>query len=337
MPALTHHRRGGRRPPLRLTVTCVLSAIAGALLLAPAGGQAARAPAIAPLQDTVTLLGSQTVRGKPSAGGRKVASVSARRPLTGAHTVLPMLAQIQDDHGKFWFKVRLPGRALGGATPPRTGWISASRTTRSTTPWHIVVSVGSRRVIAYRDGKRMRSFAAIVGAPSTPTPRGEYFVEENVGLSARRAGAPFALALSARSGVFQEFEGGPGQIAIHGINNIGGRLGTAVVARLRAPGHRQRHVARHAHEIGHAGHHQVGRRIGLPPACSPGGGPMDAQTRPRPFISSMRAMVATSCATFSVLAFTVTVTPMTHMRTSAPTARPDRSGRASIAWSSSTM
>jgi lipoprotein-anchoring transpeptidase ErfK/SrfK len=228
MTAVERHRRGGHRPPLRLSVTFVLSAVAGALLLAPAGGQAAQAAGVAPLQDTVTLLGSQTVRARPAASGRKVANVSARRPLTSARTVLPMLAQIQDDHGKFWFRVRLPGRALGGATPPRTGWISASKTTRSTTPWHIVISVGSRRVIAYRDGVKTRSFAAIVGATSTPTPRGDYFVEENVKLSAGRAGAPYALALSARSGVFQEFEGGPGQIALHGLNNIGGRLGTAV-------------------------------------------------------------------------------------------------------------
>jgi lipoprotein-anchoring transpeptidase ErfK/SrfK len=228
MTTIDHHRRGGRRPHLRLTVTCVLSAVAAALLLAPASGQAAQAAGVAPLQDTVTLLGAQTVRTKPSPGGRKVAHVSARRPLTGAHTVLPMLAQIQDDQGRFWFRVRLPGRAIGGAKPPRTGWISAARTMRSTTPWHIVVNVGSRTVLVYRDGRKLRSFSAIVGAPSTPTPRGDYFVEENVKLSAGRAGAPYALALSARSGVFQEFEGGPGQIALHGLNNIGGRLGTAV-------------------------------------------------------------------------------------------------------------
>ena len=41
-------------------------------------------------------------------------------------------------------------------------------------------------------------------------------------------GAPFALALSARSNVFQEFDGGPGQIALHGLANVGGILGTAV-------------------------------------------------------------------------------------------------------------
>ena len=40
-------------------------------------------------------------------------------------------------------------------------------------------------------------------------------------------GAPFALALSARSDVFQQFAGGPGQIALHGLMNVGGVLGTA--------------------------------------------------------------------------------------------------------------
>jgi lipoprotein-anchoring transpeptidase ErfK/SrfK len=36
-----------------------------------------------------------------------------------------------------------------------------------------------------------------------------------------------AYALSARSGVYREFEGGPGQIAIHGIYGIGGTPGYA--------------------------------------------------------------------------------------------------------------
>ena len=41
-------------------------------------------------------------------------------------------------------------------------------------------------------------------------------------------GGPFALALSARSNVLQEFAGGPGQIALHGLMNVGGVLGMAV-------------------------------------------------------------------------------------------------------------
>jgi lipoprotein-anchoring transpeptidase ErfK/SrfK len=42
-----------------------------------------------------------------------------------------------------------------------------------------------------------------------------------------QAGGPFALATSARSNVLQEFDGGPGQIALHGTNGLPGALGTA--------------------------------------------------------------------------------------------------------------
>jgi lipoprotein-anchoring transpeptidase ErfK/SrfK len=83
-------------------------------------------------------------------------------------------------------------------------------------------------VIIYRLGRAVRVFKAIVGKPSTPTPLGEFFVEESVQLRSTEVGAPFALALSARSNVLQEYAGGPGQIALHGLDNIGGVLGTAV-------------------------------------------------------------------------------------------------------------
>jgi len=42
------------------------------------------------------------------------------------------------------------------------------------------------------------------------------------------AGGPYALALSARSNVLQRFEGGPGQIAVHGVMGLQGRPGTAI-------------------------------------------------------------------------------------------------------------
>ena len=97
-----------------------------------------------------------------------------------------------------------------------------------TTGWRLVVKISTRRVIVYRRGLAIRVFKAIVGKPSTPTPLGEFFVEESIQLRATDVGAPFALALSARSEVFQEFDGGPGQIGLHGLDNIGGVLGTAV-------------------------------------------------------------------------------------------------------------
>ncbi len=56
-----------------------------------------------------------------------IAWVSATRPITGEQTVLPVLAQATDNHGRAWLRVRLPGRTLrcrrhlrdrAGSAPP---------------------------------------------------------------------------------------------------------------------------------------------------------------------------------------------------------------------------
>lgn len=117
----------------------------------------------------------------------------------------------------------VPGRPNG-----TKGWIAQRGTVLTATRWHLVVRTASRRVLVYRQGRLVRSFAAVVGKPSTPTPHGRFFVEESVRMLLGSAGAPFALALSARSDVLQEFDGGPGQIALHGVANLGGTPGTAV-------------------------------------------------------------------------------------------------------------
>lgn len=177
---------------------------------------------------TVVLLGTTAVRAAPRQTAPRVATVAARRPLTGTRTVLPVVQRRTDTAGRRWLRVRLPGRTLGNRPPPQTGWILRRRTRPATAPWRIVVDRDRRRVTVLHHGVPSRSFRAIVGAPATPTPRGRFLVEESVRLPSHRAGAPFALATSARSGVLQEFAGGPGQIALHGRRGLGGRLGTAV-------------------------------------------------------------------------------------------------------------
>jgi lipoprotein-anchoring transpeptidase ErfK/SrfK len=149
--------------------------------------------------------------------------VAAQRPITGEQTTLPVIARSIGAGGTRWLQVMLPGRPDG-----LTGWISQQSTRPLVTPWRIVVDLSARRVMAYIDGRRVKSFQAVVGKISTPTPTGEFFVEEVLQMAPGEAGGPFALALSARSNVLQEFEGGPGQIAIHGRENLGGTLGSAV-------------------------------------------------------------------------------------------------------------
>jgi lipoprotein-anchoring transpeptidase ErfK/SrfK len=153
----------------------------------------------------------------------RATAVPAFRPITGARTVLPVLAHAGTGDGVPMLRVLLPGRPNGAK-----GWIAQRGTVATTTPWHVVVRTSSRRVFIYRDGRRVRAFRAVVGKPSTPTPHGQFFVEESVRMIPGSAGAPFALALSARSDVYAEFEGGPGQIALHGVANLGGTPGTAV-------------------------------------------------------------------------------------------------------------
>jgi lipoprotein-anchoring transpeptidase ErfK/SrfK len=160
-----------------------------------------------------------TLHGRPT----WVRTVHASRPITGVQTTLPVLARATTKGGVRWLRVRVPGRPNGS-----TGWIRQRRTVAAATGWHVIVTTSTRRVRVYFRGRLVRTFAAVVGKPSTPTPHGRFFVEESVRMLPGSAGGPFALALSARSNVLQEFEGGPGQIAMHGVANLGGTPGTAV-------------------------------------------------------------------------------------------------------------
>lgn len=205
-----------------VAVTSLLLTVGAGDVAAQASGQ--RVPA---QQLIVALLTNHSARDRPSTKGRQVAIVNDTRPITGERTTLPVLSQTTTKSGQSWLRVRLPGRALGEHSLYQIGWISASKTQLFITPWRIYVDLNARRVTVDHYGRPIRRFLAIVGKPSTPTPTGDYFVEENVHLGAGGVGGPFALATSDRSNVLQEFDGGPGQIALHGLDNVGGQLGTA--------------------------------------------------------------------------------------------------------------
>ncbi len=145
----------------------------------------------------------------------------AHTPLTGERTTLPVVAHV-DGAARRWLRVMLPGRPNSS-----TGWIERGGTRQLQTRWHIVVSLSARRVWTYFEGRLLESYPAVVGKPSTPTPTGDFFVEETEIMPGTAPGGPYALALSARSNVLQDFDGGPGQIGIHGRDLLGGTLGQA--------------------------------------------------------------------------------------------------------------
>ena len=207
--------RGHRRARFGALVGVAL--LAACIVAGAADAHAGGAGAVAATQDLVSLTRPATAHVKPSAHARTFGTVPARTPITGERTTLPVLGTYGD-----WLLVRLPGRPNG-----HSGWIDERGTRGSVTAWHLVIDTGARKLTVYHAGRVARVMKVVVGKASTPTPPGDYFVEESIALGSGAVGAPFALALSARSNVFQEFEGGPGQIALHGLQNVGGVPGTA--------------------------------------------------------------------------------------------------------------
>ncbi|MGE5617525.1 MAG: L,D-transpeptidase, partial [Candidatus Woesearchaeota archaeon] len=192
---------------------------------AQAAPSASSASAVAPVQRVATLNATHAIYRSPN--GAREGTISRFRPITGVATTLPVLGA-RNARGGTWLDVRLPGRLLPGAPNGRTGWIKASGTRLWSISWHIVVSLGQRRARIYRLGRLVRSYLVVVGKPSSPTPTGQFFVEENIAEPPSFPGAPYALATSARSTVFTEFDGGPGQVALHGMGGgLGGTPGQA--------------------------------------------------------------------------------------------------------------
>jgi len=208
-----------RPAALTALALALVATAASSALAAPA--HSAR-PAVPVTQPLVILLQDHVARASASRQARVIEPVAALRPLTQVRTVLPVMGLVKGKDGNRWVHVRLPGRPSG-----HTGWILADQTIRSSTEWRIVVKVSTRTVTVYRDGLVVRTFRAVVPKPSTPTPYGQFFVEEGLKISKPGTGGPFALAISARSDIFQEFEGGPGQIAIHGTDGLSDPLGSA--------------------------------------------------------------------------------------------------------------
>jgi len=207
-------------PTTRAMVLGLTAAVA--VTCAPGQPEAAVAGSRPASQALVTLTRDHVARTRPSTRARRLRSVAARRPLSHVRTVLPVLGYATTRRVR-WVRVRLPGRPNS-----QTGWIQAARTVPSVTAWRLVIDLSARRISAYHDGALARRFRAVVGKSSTPTPRGAFFVEEVIRTPAGEVGGPYGLATSARSNVFQEFGGGPGQIGVHGTTGLSGALGTAV-------------------------------------------------------------------------------------------------------------
>lgn len=220
---MTTTMRSSTNRRMRSITGLAVVALIAATATATAAASATRAPQVRASQQLAVLNNDTEAFNKPAGNSGSAGEVNEVRPISGERTVLPVVGGKTDSHGTQWLQVLLPGRPNS-----HTGWIHASVVTLAATNWQIVVSLSARKVTVFENGHLVQTFLAVVGAPATPTPTGHFFVEEAIPLAAQLGGAPFALALSARSNALKTFDGGPGQVALHGINNIGGTPGTAV-------------------------------------------------------------------------------------------------------------
>lgn len=113
-----------------------------------------------------------------------------------------------------WYRVKLPRRPNGGVAYVRADDVNVGRVTT-----RIEVDLSLRRLTLLRAGRRVFSARVAVGAPSTPTPMGRFYVDQRL-LSGDPSGpyGPAALGIAAFSEVLTGWtQGGP--IGIHGTDD----------------------------------------------------------------------------------------------------------------------
>jgi lipoprotein-anchoring transpeptidase ErfK/SrfK len=112
-----------------------------------------------------------------------------------------------------WAQVDVPARPNES-----TGWIPVTAISLRLDPYRIVVSE-SRHLLTLYDRNRVRlRYPVGVGSPASPTPTGSFYLTELLQADASGPYGPYAYGTSAFSNVYQEFEGGPGQIGLHGTD-----------------------------------------------------------------------------------------------------------------------
>jgi L,D-transpeptidase catalytic domain len=147
-------------------------------------------------------------------GGTRVATLAASTP-EGTTNLVLVLGSVRR-RGVEWVHVRLP--VLPNGT---TGWVRRSAlggyhfvTT------HLVVDLGRLRATLWRGGRVVFSAPVGVGQPQYPTPRGQFYIRDELTGYASSFYGPVAFGTSARSAVLTEWPDG-GFVGIHGTDEPG--------------------------------------------------------------------------------------------------------------------
>jgi len=141
------------------------------------------------------------------------------------NAAVPLLFLVKDtpDTNCDFVEVYLPVRPNGS-----TGFVKRADVKLDTNPYRIEVRLGEFNLKVFKDDTAIMDTTIAEAAENTPTPGGLYYTTELV-KTPNPGGVygPYAYGLSGFSEVLQTFNGGPGQLGLHGTNEPG-KLGTRV-------------------------------------------------------------------------------------------------------------
>jgi lipoprotein-anchoring transpeptidase ErfK/SrfK len=187
----------------------MLGAAALVALSAPAAQAAKPSAPTARLAYTAKIMITTNVFKLPGKGIKT--SLPTHAQWGGGPNVLLVLDR-RTYQGKEWLRVALPDRPNGSS-----GWIREDFVRLSTSSWRIIVNRSTHLVTVFDNGREVRTFTSVIGAPATPTPAGLYAVYEKLAQPNPKGFlGPWALHLTAFSDVLLNYGGGPGRVAIHG-------------------------------------------------------------------------------------------------------------------------
>ena len=125
-----------------------------------------------------------------------------------------LVKDIPDDRGCPWAQVYLPERPNGS-----TGWVKTNDVTLSRNPYRIDVKLNEFKLLVFKDDQQVNEIAIGVAKENTPTPGGLYYTTELIKTPDPSGSyGPYAFGLSGFSDTLTTFNGGPGQLGIHGTN-----------------------------------------------------------------------------------------------------------------------
>lgn len=124
---------------------------------------------------------------------------------------------VEESRPDGWLKVNVPVRPNG-----TTGWIQSTDVHLAAVQARVEISLSQHRLRYWNGPALLLDEPVALGTARTPTPPGSFFVDVVAKPpNPRGAYGPYQVSITAFSEVLHSFDGGIGQLAIHGTNRPG--------------------------------------------------------------------------------------------------------------------